>query len=67
MRLNTRKENVVADALTRIPSGELYALVVSIIFTNITDKARKTWENDVVIQVVLQDIIINPASYPHYS
>jgi len=43
MRLNTRKENVVADALTRIPSGELYALVVSIIFTNIIDKARKTW------------------------
>jgi hypothetical protein len=53
MRLNTRKENVVADALTRIPSGELYALVVSIIFTNIIDNARKTWENDVVIQVVL--------------
>ena len=67
MRLNIRKENFVADALTRIPSGELYPLAVSTIFTNIIDKTRKTWENDVVIQAILQDIIINPASYLHYS
>lgn len=41
MRLNIRKENVAADALIRILSGELYALADKTIFTNIIDKDKE--------------------------
>jgi hypothetical protein len=37
-------ENVVVDALSRISSGELCALELSTISTNIIKKVRALWE-----------------------
>ena len=40
------RDNVAADALSRIHSGELLALAVSSISTGLMEDIKKSWEND---------------------
>jgi len=61
------KENRVVDALFRVSSGEICIMVVSTITTNIMEEVKGTWEKDVVVQTIIQDLIRNPASHPNYK
>lgn len=61
------KENIVIDALSRVSSGEICIMVVSTLTTNIMEEVKGTWEKDVAVQTIIQDLIRNLASHPNYK
>jgi len=50
------KENVPADALSRIPSKDLYAMTTSTISTNLMEEIRQSYTNDFAIQHIIKDL-----------
>jgi hypothetical protein len=50
------KENVHADALSRIPSQELYALTTSTISTSLMEEIRSSYDNDPMVQTIIKDL-----------
>ena len=61
------KENVLADALSRIPSKEFYALTTSTISTTIMQEIVQSYDNDPIIQTLIHELQQSPASHPHYT
>jgi hypothetical protein len=61
------KENVPADALSRIPSKDQYAMTTSTISTSLIKEIRQSYANDSVIQHIIKDLQQSTASYPHYT
>ena len=61
-----RRENVPANALSRIPSQELFALTTSTISTTLMEEVRSSYDNDPVIQSILKDLQRSKTSHPHY-
>ena len=61
------KDNIAADPLSRVTCAELSTLTVSTIATTIMDEIKATWEGDQAVQTLIQELIRDPNSYPHYS
>ena len=51
-----RRENVVADALSRVPSSELVLIAVSTIFFDLMTQIQATWEIDVELQSLIHQL-----------
>jgi hypothetical protein len=61
------KENVPVDALSRIPSKDLYAMTTSTISTSLMEEIRQFYTNDSAIQHIIKDLQQSTASHPHYT
>jgi hypothetical protein len=61
------KENVPADALSRIPSTALSALTTSTISTTFMEEIVQSYNQDPIIQTLIQELQQSPASHPHYT
>jgi hypothetical protein len=48
------RENLTADALSRIPSNEVYALTTFTISSNVMAEIRKSYEDDSIIQEIIK-------------
>ena len=48
------RENLTADALSRIPSNEVYALTTFTISSNVMAEIRKSYEDDSTIQEIIK-------------
>ena len=60
-----RRENVPANALSRIPSQELFALTTSTISTTLMEEVRSSYDTDPVIQTIFKDLQRSKMSHPH--
>jgi hypothetical protein len=61
------RENVAADALSRITSSELNALTLSTIETPVLEDIKQSWTEDSRIQAIIQDLMKDQATHPHYK
>jgi hypothetical protein len=61
------KENVPADALSRIPSKDLYVMTTSTISTSLMEEIRQSYANDSAIQRINKELQQSLASHPHYT
>ena len=61
------RENVPADALSRIPSQEIYALTTSTISTSLMEDIKSSYQNDPMIQTIIKDLLGSADSHPHYT
>lgn len=61
------KENVAADALSRITNGELMATVISQIQTNLLTKVKASWATDTTLQGIINQLQADPQSKPKHS
>jgi hypothetical protein len=61
------RENVAADALSRITSNELNALALPRISTPLIADIKMSREEDNKIQSIIQDLMKDPTTYPHYK
>jgi hypothetical protein len=61
------RENIAADALSRISSNELHTLTLSTIEAPVLDNIKQSWQEDNKIQAIIQDLIKDPATHPHYK
>jgi hypothetical protein len=61
------KDNLAADALSRISSTELSALTLSSISTNIMEEIRQTWAADPNLQRVIKEVRKDANSHPAYA
>ena len=49
------RENIVADALSRVKDGELLSLAVSSISIELIEQIQRSWENDpYLVNLILQ-------------
>jgi len=60
------KKNVLVDALSRIPSKDLYAMTTSTISTSLMEEIRQSYTNDSAIKHIIKDLQQSTASHPHY-
>lgn len=61
------KDNVVADALSRVSCRALSTLTVSTISTTLLEEIKQSWKTDKGVQTLIQELSLHPASHPHYS
>ena len=61
------KDNVVADALSRVSCRALSTLTVSTISTTLLEEIKQSWKTDKGMQTLIQELSLHPASHPHYS
>ena len=60
------KENIVADALSRVNTGELLALAVSSISTEIMEEIRSSWEIDPSIKELISQLKMQEMNHTAY-
>jgi hypothetical protein len=58
------KDNVVADALSRVSCGTLSTMTVSSHSTTLLEAIKQSWQN---VQLLIQELTLQPNSHPHYS
>jgi hypothetical protein len=61
------KDNLAADALSRVSHNELGALTLSSISTTIMEDIKKTWDTDQNLQQLIADLTKDASSHPNYS
>jgi hypothetical protein len=62
------KDNVAADALSRVQnSGELAALILTNVQSNLLPRVLQSWEGDAKVQEIIRKLKANPASCPKYT
>jgi hypothetical protein len=61
------KDNLAADALSRVSHNELGALTLSSISTTIMEDIKKTWNTDQNLQQLIADLTKDASSHPNYS
>jgi len=61
------KENIAVDALSSISNNELHALTLSTIEASVLENIKQLWQEDNRIQAIIQDLIRDPATHPHYK
>ena len=61
------KDNVVADALSRVSCGTLSTLAVSSLSTTLLDEIKLSWQTDKEVQTLIHELTSNSQSHPHYS
>ena len=60
------KDNVVADALSRVSCGTLSTLTISSLSTTLLDAIKQSWQSDKAVQLLIQELNQQPNSHPHY-
>jgi len=60
------RENVPANALSRIPNNKVYALTTSIVSTNLMDEIRKLYKRDRTIQDIIKSLQVSSSSHHNY-
>ena len=50
------KENLVADALSRVKAGELLVLAVSGISSDLMEEIQKSWDTDEELQQLISQL-----------
>ena len=58
---------MAADALSRIPSGQLSTMIMTSISTPLMDEIRMTWASDDSLRHIICDLLHDPRSHPHYT
>ena len=61
------RENVSADALSRIPNKEVYALTTSTISTSLLAEIKNSYEGDVAVQEIIKQLQKSTNTPPHYN
>ena len=61
------RENIATDALSGISSNELNALTLSTLEAPVLESIKQSWQEDHKLQALIQDIIRDPATHPHYK
>jgi hypothetical protein len=61
------KDNLAADALSRVSHNELGALTLSSISTTIMEDIKKTWDTDQNLWQLIADLTKDASSHPNYS
>jgi hypothetical protein len=61
------RENLTADALSRIPSNEVYALTTFTISSNVMAEIRKSYEDDSIIQEIIKALQMSSSAHPSYT
>ncbi|KAF2316519.1 hypothetical protein GH714_041860 [Hevea brasiliensis] len=61
------KENYVADGLSWIPSLSSYAIIVSTLTSELLSQLQSSWDSDLVLQAIIADKQIDPASHSKYT
>ncbi|PKI36770.1 hypothetical protein CRG98_042847 [Punica granatum] len=67
IRYKKGKENVVADALSRISSRELQYMALSIVSTSLLDRIQKSWSNNPKIHRLITELGENSNSHPNFT
>ena len=57
IQYKTGRDNVAADALSRVPSAEVLFLAVSVIHSDLLDKVRASYDLDPLLQSYVQTIL----------
>ena len=61
------KDNLAADALSRISHNELGALTLSSISTSLMEDIKKTWDTDQNLRQLIADLTKDASSHSNYS
>ena len=61
------KDNVVVDALLRVTCGTLSTITVSSLSTILLAAIKESWQKDKDVQLLIQELTLQPNSHPHYS
>ncbi|RVW97424.1 Transposon Ty3-G Gag-Pol polyprotein [Vitis vinifera] len=67
IRYKQGKENVAADALSRIQPAELFVLSTTILNTQLYDLIKESWGVDLELQKIIKAKEADPSAYPKYS
>ena len=67
IRYKQGKENVAADALSRIQPAELFVLSTTILNTQLYDLIKESWGADPELQKIIKAKEADPSAYPKYS
>ncbi|GJW16698.1 ty3-gypsy retrotransposon protein [Tanacetum coccineum] len=59
-------ENKVADALSRVHSGELLSLLLTSVDSQLLDSIKATWNSDLVLHKLISELQLNPSSHSRY-
>ncbi|GJV00143.1 retrotransposon-related protein [Tanacetum coccineum] len=60
-------ENKVADALSRVHSGELLSLLLTSVDSQLLDSIKATWNSDPVLHKLISELQLNPSSHSRYQ
>ncbi|GKC00536.1 retrotransposon-related protein [Tanacetum coccineum] len=60
-------ENKVADALSRIQSGELLSMMFGSVDSELLDKIKAAWISDPILQKVISKLQVNASSHSKYQ
>lgn len=61
------KENVVADALSRVPSSQILSITLSRAHDGFYDSIKLLWQQDASLRQIVSDLKANPASHPKFT
>lgn len=61
------KDNIVADALSRVTSGEFCVTTLFAVTSDLLQEVQQSWTTDQNLQNIIVDLQSNAASYPSYS
>ena len=61
------KDNVVADALSRVSSSELLHMVLSQAHTGFYDSLKLLWETDTNLRKIIADLQAKSSSHPQFT
>jgi len=61
------RENMAADALSRLDSPEIMALQVYQPNSSMLSRIRQSWQKDPILQQLVSDLKSNPSSQKHYT
>lgn len=61
------KENVAADALSRVTGSQLLNLALSQIHNGFYDKLKQLWDTDLKLRQIIQDLQTQPSKHSAYS
>lgn len=61
------RENLSVDALSRIPSNEVYALTTFTISLNLMTEIKKSYEDNNTIQEIIKGLQMSSSTHPSYT
>lgn len=61
------KDNMVADALSRVPGSQILSITLSGAHEDLLDSIRKLWESDSTLSKIITELQQNANSHPQYT
>lgn len=58
-------ENVVADALSRVHSSEVFCMAITTVSTDLYPLIQATWESDPSLKLIITELLQNPTTPPN--